>query len=271
MFEGKAPKLGKAYYRNLNLITVGINMCDIFALSAGHNYTAKDYLPVFAEKAKQNMNGWGIGFFRNGSALVEKSSEQVMIGDQVHEGFQRLARVIDSRIIISHISCPLSGGLHGAQNNPFSLSFLDHTWLFVNVGKNQDIERYQTVNETRLEAEVNAARIFEYLRDHLVDRMNSYPYGSLYGALRDVIRELLSDYPGFYTFFLANESVLFGFSNFRRLLLLKKTETIGDILIVTSVKERLSPGGWVPIKVGKNSLGKLMVIAGPDMLYLDDI
>jgi predicted glutamine amidotransferase len=246
-------------------------MCDIFALSAGHNYTAKDYLPVFAEKARQNMNGWGIGFFRNGSALVEKSSEQVMIGDQVHEGFQRLARVIDSRIIISHISCPLSGGSHSAHNNPFSLSFLDHTWLFVNVGKDLIIDKYRTVNEPRLEPDVDAARIFEYLRDHLLTRIRSYPYGSLYEALRDVIRELLSDYPGSYTFFLANESVLFGFSNFRQLLLMKKTENIGDILIITSVKERLSPEGWIPIKPSKNSPGKLMVIAGPDMLYLGDV
>jgi predicted glutamine amidotransferase len=87
-------------------------MCDIFALSAGYNYTAQDYLPVFAEKARKNMNGWGIGFFREGQAFVEKSSEQVFVGDQVHESFQRLARVIDSRIIISHISCPLSGGRH---------------------------------------------------------------------------------------------------------------------------------------------------------------
>jgi len=246
-------------------------MCDIFAISAGYNYTAKDYLPVFAKKARLNMNGWGIGFFRNGSAFVEKSSEQVMIGDQVHESFQRLARVIDSRIIISHISCPLSGGRHSAHNNPFSLSFLDHTWLFVNVGKDLDIDKYETVNEPRLEPKVNAARTFEYLRDHLLERIKSYPYGSLYGALRDAIRDLLSDYPGLYTFFLANESVLFGFSNFRRLLLMKKSEAIGDILIITSVKERLSPGGWVPIKPGSKSLGKLMVIAGPDVLYLGDI
>ena len=246
-------------------------MCDIFALSAGYNYTAKDYLPVFAEKAKQHMNGWGIGFFRNGSAFIEKSSEQVVMGDQVHEGFQRLARVIDSRIIISHISCPLSGPRHSAHNNPFSLSFLDHTWLFVNVGRDVNIEDYQTVNEPRLEPQVNAARIFEYLRDNLSARIRSYPYGTLYTVLRDVIRELISDYPGSYTFFLANESVLFGFTNFRRLLLMKKSEEIGDILIITTVRERLSPGGWVPIQPGKNSLGKLLVVAGPDVLHLGDV
>ena len=139
------------------------------------------------------------------------------------------------------------------------------------MGRDLDIEQYRTVNEPRLEPEVNAARIFEYLRDHLLDRIGSYPYGSLYGALRDAIRDLLSDYPGFYTFFLANESVLFGFSNFRRLLLMKKSEAIGDILIITSVRDLLAPGGWVPIKPGKKSLGKLMAIAGPDVLYLGDV
>ena len=153
-------------------------MCDIFALSAGYNYTAQDYLPVFAEKARKNMNGWGIGFFRDGQAFVEKSSEQVFVDDQVHESFQRLARVIDSRIIVSHISCPLSGGRHSAHNNPFTLTFLDHIWLFVNVGRDQEIEQYRSDNEPRLEAEVKAARIFEYLRDALVSRMNHYPYGS---------------------------------------------------------------------------------------------
>lgn len=246
-------------------------MCDIFALSAGHNYTAQEYLPIFAEKAKENMNGWGIGFFRDGQAFVEKSSEQVYMGDQVHEGFQRLARVIDSRIIISHISCPLSGGQHSAHNNPFTLPFLDHIWLFVHVGREQEIDGYQTVNEPRLEADVNAARIFEYLRDQLVSHTENHPYASLYAALRECILELLSDYPGLYTFFLANESVLFGFSNFRRLLLLKKSENLGDILLITSVGERLSPEEWLTIEADENSQGMLMVVAGPDVLHYGDI
>ena len=246
-------------------------MCDIFAISAGYNYTAQDYLAVFAEKARQNMNGWGIGFFRDGQALVEKSAEQVFDGDQVHESFQRLARVIDSRIIVSHISCPLSGGRHSAHNNPFVLPFLDHIWLFVNVGRDQEIEPYRSDNEPRLEAEVKAARIFEYLRDALVNHMAQYPYASLYGVLRESIRELLSEYPGKYTFFLANESVLFGFTNFRRLLLLRRSETQGDILLVTSVGERLSPDEWLPVEPDESFLGKLLVVAGPDLLYLDDI
>ena len=47
-------------------------MCDILAISAGYNYTPKNYLPIFAEKGGENMNGWGIGFFREDQALVGK-------------------------------------------------------------------------------------------------------------------------------------------------------------------------------------------------------
>jgi hypothetical protein len=246
-------------------------MCDIFALSAGHNYTAQDYLPIFAEKARENMSGWGIGFFRDGQTLVEKSSEQVFAGDQVHESFQRLARVIDSRIIVSHISCPRSGGRHSAHNNPFALSFLDHIWLFVNVSKRKEIGEYQTANEPRLASDLYAARIFEYLRDQILEQVEKYPYASLYGAIRVSIRHLLSDYPGLYTFFLTNESVLFGFSNYRRLQLLKKSESLGDILLITSVRERLSPEQWLTIAPDVNSPGKLLAVAGPDVLHYGDI
>ena len=54
-------------------------MCDIFAISAGYNYTAQDYLAVFAEKARQNMNGWGIGFFRDGADAARLPAQPLRI------------------------------------------------------------------------------------------------------------------------------------------------------------------------------------------------
>jgi predicted glutamine amidotransferase len=246
-------------------------MCDIFALSAGYNYTAQQYLPIFAEKGRKNMNGWGIGFYRENQALIEKSAERVFGEDHVHESFQRLARVIDSRIIVSHISCPLSGGRHSSENHPFSLPFLEHVWLFVHVGRVADIEHYQTTHEPRLEPEVYPARIFEFIRDQLVTLMEQYPYESLLEALRRGIRNLVAAYPGRYNFFLANESVLFAFSNYHSLMVLRETEALGDILLITSIGEGLSSNEWKPIVPEKGSVGKLLVVAGPDILYQDDV
>jgi hypothetical protein len=81
---------------------------------------------------------------------------------------------------------------------------------------------------------------------------------------------LLSDYPGLYAFFLANESVLFAFFNFRSLMLLRESESYGNSLVVTSI-EGLSDKEWTAIKPDKNTLGKLLVAAGPDVLYLGDV
>ncbi|MFC1813880.1 class II glutamine amidotransferase [Thermodesulfobacteriota bacterium] len=246
-------------------------MCDIFAVSAGYNYTPQKYLPVFAEKSSENMNGWGIGFFREDQALVETSSEQVFRQDQVHESFQRLARVIDSRIIISHVNCPKSGGRHSAQLHPFKLNFLDHNWLFAQVGVVENINEYQTNGTPRLDVDVYTARIFEYLRDQLVLLNRKNPYISIYIALHIAIQKLLDDYPGDYSFFLANESFLFAFCNFRQLMVLKASESMGDILLITSIKEGLSRTDWHPITPDPQSRGELLVIAGPDVLYAGDV
>jgi hypothetical protein len=246
-------------------------MCDILAISAGYNYTPQKYLPIFAEKGSKNMNGWGIGFFREDQALVEKSSEQVFSQNEVHESFQRLARVIDSRIIISHVNCPKSGGHHSADLHPFKLSFLDHNWLFAQIGVVEKIDEYQTTETPRLDIDVYTARVFEYLRDQLVLLNRQNPYISIYIALRIAIQKLLYDFPGDYIFFLANESFLFAFCNFRQLMVLKESESMGDILLVTSVKEGLSRSDWHPITPDPQSQGELLVIAGPDVLYADDV
>lgn len=247
------------------------DMCDLFALSSSNDYTPHEYLPLFAEKGKGNMNGWGIGFFRDNQAFVEKSSEQVYSGRQVHESFQRLARVIDSRIIISHISCPLSGGRHTADNHPFVLPFLGHNWLFVHVGVVEGIENYKTTLDPHLDSRAFPARVFEYLRDHMVGLVSRNPYLSLYDALRNAIQEIAAEYPGRYTFFLANESVLFVFCNFHPIMLLRESETSGEVLLVTSVREGLSSKEWLVVRPEEHCAGKLLVIAGPDVLYGGDV
>ena len=246
-------------------------MCDILAISAGFNYTPKQYLPLFAERGKGNMNGWAIGFFREGQALVEASPEQVYTGYQVHESFQRLARVIDSRVIVAHVRCAQSGGHHQTDSYLFTLSFLDHSWLFAHVGVVEGIQQYRTRSEPRLDADAYPARIFEYLRDQVLSLYARNPYISLEDALEAGVRKLVSDYPGHYAFFLANESVIFAFCNFRHFLLLREAELMGDILLMTTVEEGLSPNKWFPLRREEGSRGKLAVVAGPELLHVADV
>jgi hypothetical protein len=169
------------------------------------------------------------------------------------------------------VNCPKSGGYHSAHLHPFKLSFLDHNWLFAHVGVVENIYAYQTTGTPRLDLDVYTARIFEYLRDQMVLLHRKNPYISVYIAVRIAIQELLDDYPGDYSFFLANESFLFAFCNSRKLMVLKESESMGDILMVTSIKEGLSLNDWHPITPDPQSQGELLVIAGPDVLYAGDV
>ena len=58
-------------------------MCDLFALSATKDYSALEFLPIFAVRAKKNMDGWGIGYFRKHRAFVEKSAKRVFVAGHV--------------------------------------------------------------------------------------------------------------------------------------------------------------------------------------------
>jgi len=242
-------------------------MCDLLAISAGFDYGPREYLPLFAERGKRNVSGWGIGFFREGRTLVENSAESVYHENQMHDSFQRLARVIDSRMILAHISCPLIGGQHDQAAHPFTLSFLGHSWLFVHVGIVRDIDRYRTRMEPRLDVNIPSARIFEFLRDRMVSMVSEDPYLGLLSALSMATRELVERYPGRYNYFLANESVLLAFFNFRQLMMLKEHDTLGNVLLLTTVEEGLSGEDWRYIGLEGDSAGKFVVIGGADFLY----
>jgi len=49
-------------------------------MSAGQHYTAQDYLPLFAAKARSNMSGWGIGFSRKGKRAWKNPATASMKG-----------------------------------------------------------------------------------------------------------------------------------------------------------------------------------------------
>jgi len=243
-------------------------MCELFAMSSGENYTAQMYLPVFADKSRDNISGWGIGFFRNGQVVIEKSCEGVYAGDQVHDSFQRLARVVDSRIIISHIRCPKAGHQKESLAQPLTDHFLDHHWLFSQTG---DLRRGMAYQSPRpiLTEELLAARVFEFIRDGMEAQLQDWPNLSLYQALAVTCKKLITNYPGEYTFFLANETVLFAFLNHGQVLIYHQPETPGESLVLTTVAGGLTrdPDHWRTYPNPDPSRGQIFIISGADLLY----
>ena len=243
-------------------------MCELFAMSAGQHFTAQDYLPRFADKARDNMSGWGIGFFREGQVHIEKSCDGIYEGDLVHDSFRRLARVIGSRIIISHIRCPKAGHQQESLAQPLSDHFLDHHWLFSITGEAPGGHGYESPRPLMRER-LLAARVFEFVRDGMEAGQGASPEQSLYQGLAATCKRLISQYPGKYTFFLANETVLFVFLNHGAIRIYHPPEARGESLVLTTVSGGLTrdPELWFAYPNEDPARGQILIISGADLLY----
>ena len=233
-------------------------MCDLFALSANRDYSAPKSLPIFAEQAGKNLDGWGIGY-----AYVEKSAKGIFVAGRVHDSFQRLARVIKSRIIICHVRLRTSGLIDECHAHPFVLKFGGYEWIFAHNGKAPAIESYASSGVPMKEAVSDSARTFEFLRDHLTRHFQqSSDVVSIFKALSHCISEMIMRYPGKYNFFLSNGHILFVFTNHRQFMLLKGSKKLEGALLITTVEKGLSDEKWLRLAKSTSRRGLLLAISG---------
>ena len=248
-------------------------MCDLFALSAGKDYSAPKSLPLFVKQARKNMDGWGIGYFKKYNAFVEKSAEQAYLSGRVHDSFQRLARVVNSRVILCHVRFQTSGPVDECHAHPFILEFGGHNWLFVHNGKAPAVEDYRTRGSPIEGAQSDSAKTFEYLRDqmslHLEGQPRSLP--TLFEACHQSTAQLLRDYPGNYNYLLTNGWVLFAFTNHRRFMLLRRSKKLEGGLLLTTLKRGLSDENWTRVAKSTNRQGILLMISGTDIIYREPL
>ncbi|MFA5111167.1 MAG: class II glutamine amidotransferase [Desulfobaccales bacterium] len=246
-------------------------MCDLFALSAAHHYTAATSLPLFAVRGRKNVHGWGIGFFRHRQPIIEKSGDQVFAEGRLHGSFQRLARVVNSPIILAHIRYKSSGIVDECHAHPFVLDFWSQSWLFAHNGKAPLIESYTSTHVPVLKAISDSARAFEFLRDYFLEAEPRRPHTPFLDILEEALALLMRQYPGEYNFLLTNGQVIWAFTNHRQFLVLKGSEKLEDALLLTTIEEGLSSENWQRLTVGEGSLGHLLLIGGGDVILSVDL
>jgi len=247
-------------------------MCDLFALSAKKDYSAPEFLPVFAVRAKKNMDGWGIGFYRKHHAIVEKSAEQIFHSGELHDSFQRLARVVKSRIIICHLRFRTSGLIDECHAHPFVLKFGGHDWMFAHNGKAPAIESYRSSGIAIEDAISDSARAFEYLRDRMVDhhREDAKPE-KLFNSLANSTSQMIDQYPGDYNYLLSNGHLLFAFTNHRQFMFMKGSEKLKGAFLLTTLARGLTTEKWLRVAKATNRRGLLLAISGNDVILHQSI
>jgi predicted glutamine amidotransferase len=243
-------------------------MCDLFALSATKDYSAPEFLPLFAVRAKKNMDGWGIGFFRKRHAVVEKSADQIFYSGHLHDSFQRLARVVKSRIIICHVRLRTSGFVDECHAHPFVLTFGGHNWIFAHNGKAPSIESYKSRGAVIEDAVSDSARVFEFLRDRMENHFtHTEEPEMLFNTLFDSTGQMIDQYPGEYNFLLSNGHLLFAFTNHRQFMLMKGSGKLKGAFLLTTLARGLSKEErWLRVAKATNRQGLLLAISGNDVI-----
>jgi predicted glutamine amidotransferase len=226
---------------------------------------------LFGQRGRHNLHGWGLGWFRKNQPVIEKSADRVCQGGKLHAGFQRLARVISSPLLMAHLRQRSSGGVDESHAHPFTLPFLGQDWLFAHNGKAPAIETYQTRHLPAKVASSDSARIFEYLRDYLVEVIPEHPDTGFFELLCRGVRQLLEAYPGEYNWLLASPQFLFVFTNHRQFRMLKGSTKMEEALLLTTIDTGLSAENWQNIVAAQGSLGKLMVFSAGDCLLSEDL
>jgi len=246
-------------------------MCDLLTISSRRACKASRSLPAFAICGKHNCDGWGVGFFDSeGRAEVRKSRDPAYREnrDAVDEGLLKVAEEVTSRYFLGHVRFASCGEVCDANCHPFKLAFLGRDWLFAHNGTCRGIVGYMSAREPVLEARNDSARIFEYLRDRLLDAHAEETGRPFFQALAEATLGLVNEFDDAadtFNYLLCNGSALFVFMHHRPFYVLHRRKTDGDALVMTTCGDE-GDGGitdgeqWFRMKDCDRDHGLLLMI-----------
>ncbi|MCX8159929.1 MAG: class II glutamine amidotransferase [Candidatus Saccharicenans sp.] len=101
-------------------------MCRLLGLIANQSVDLEFSLDKFKKYSSLNQDGWGIGWYENGSARIYKEA----LSAWVDPGYNQKSREVQSKIIIAHVRAATTGKRARANSHPF----MKDNWIFAHNG-----------------------------------------------------------------------------------------------------------------------------------------
>ena len=246
--------------------------CDLFLLSSHFPWSAERSLDSFVQLGRRNIDGWGIGSYRNGRANVVKSELSANNGGEVSREFSVAMNAISSEIVLGHLRLTSSGGNNAANNHPFKLNFLGYDWLMIHNGTGRRINEIVPHDERLLINSTNdSARAFEYLRKSIIAYYCSDPKKSLIEAVRNAYTKLLENDPnGSYNIILTNGYLSWCFIHWRPFYVLNREKELGNVSLISTIKLN-NYEEWIEFKPSAKNRAKMLVFSGHSLVLNGDV
>ncbi len=234
-------------------------MCELFGLSCNDRDRVLRSSPIFVQRGSLCQDGWGIGYYEDARAIVERSGESITRPEAQRRFFSIVERA-RSRTIIAHVRFATSGAPDTCNSHPLKTRALDREWIFAHNGV---IEGFDYPVRSDIGSEIDSAKLFSYLIDNM-ERYMSQGRGirGIYPGLKNALRPLIREYPNSkIDFLLSDGTCMFPFNhNHKPIYYLKRIKDYGGAILLTTI-ENLSPEDWKPIPKDK-----LLVICNGEFL-----
>src|SRR4051812_26660214 len=114
-------------------------MCELLGFCSEQPLSAKFSIREFADRDKQNPDGWGLGWYPDQSAALIK--EPIPWRSSRHSGFLESYHATRSRIFLGHVRHKTVGGepTH-ADTHPFLREWAAREYLFAHNGTLKNLE-----------------------------------------------------------------------------------------------------------------------------------
>ena len=225
-------------------------------------------------RGSRNIDGWGMGTYADGHALVVRSEAPAMSASAVggvSSSFRAAVQAARSSVLVGHLRLSSRGALRKENNHPFCLSFLAYDWLLVHNGTAVNHHRLMPPEQRLLvESDSDSARVFEFLRRQVIEYYLSSFQKSLIWGWRHAFDALLNTDGGTFNIIVSNGYLSFVLVHWRRFYCLHREKEAGDAVLVSTL--RLSDDEeWVVFEKRDNTRAKLLAFAGHSLVYNGDI
>lgn len=235
-------------------------MCELFGMCCQEPDRALYSLSSFRELSDDNPDGWGLAFYKNGKAVIEKEAVKA----KSSEKFQTILQSAASKIFIAHIRWATRGEVCTENCHPFKRTSFNRDWVFAHNGTVHNITQHQFSQGT-----TDSEQAFQKMIDNTEVYIHQSTFHGLYPAIKNSIKELFERYSRNITFnfLLSDGSVLYAFNHYPTKPLYMSTrekEYGGAIVISTKKLESRDYHDWYKIPKDKVILisdGRILVMS----------
>ena len=234
-------------------------MCDLFAMSCNSEDRATRSLPRFARYATRNPHGWGLGWYENGEARIEREPCRADLSERFYDSIEK-AR---STNMIAHVRYATHGELNTCNCHPFKRHYRGRDWIFAHNGWVNDAEEHPLA-----EGDTDSEQIFNQIMDEVENYQNRGSIRGTYPALKHAIGTVFERYGEHINLnlFISDGEMLYVFHHYpgKPVYLVRRSKEYGNAALVST--RELSGESWIEVEADRLLVldrGEVFVYSSP--------